>query len=279
LKICFITLRTNCDYEDRLSQSLIAITSKYIRIVPEQLSNEILNKFDWFFIIGCSGTRPIFDKIRLAEKNIVLVDKGYWAGREIRWRENYWKFAVNCYQPSSYVAKASHRPDRFKAIEPTTHELAATGTKLVFFSGSDKYYRWFNLDRDYYNTSILQRMREYTSKEIVCVAKKGWSTSKVENIRYETADRFYVEHAAALVTHGSAAAISAAALNIPIVILGESPLKCLSQNLMFIDNLKPPHKTKKMQSLYNTAYCQWKFSELHLPEFGRYLKDASLETN
>jgi hypothetical protein len=279
VKICFIKLRENRIYESRLSHSLKSIASDYI-VVDKSTYERYIDKYDWFFVIGCSGTRPIFDKVRGAGKNIAIVDKGYRDGREIRAENNYWRFGVNGFHSYNYVAKNNCPSDRFERwglelkLDEEYWDFPSDGHD-IYYSGSQKLYDWHKLNKSVtaYDGEILRRIRESTKDKIIYLSKnpnKLKVKSTINNITIDSGEKYsdYLINCKSVITYCSNCVVQSIAKGIITGILGNHPLKPITEPDFNISD--------KPRLFNNLAYCQWKFSELNSQEFINYIERAAL---
>jgi len=275
MKTCLITLRDKAVYERNLADALRPISSKFLIISAKQLQEKTLEQYDWFFIIGCSGTRPLFDRIKLAGKNVVLVDKGYWEGREIRSLDNYWKFSVNSFHPCGYVEKARSYLDRIWTVPDSNFE-EYSGSRVIYFSCSKKYHKWFNQDVNTVNKESIAAIKEVYSGPLYFFCKDS-SKIKPPSGTISLKEDNPLKDCRCLITHGSNSIVGAVSHSVPFICLGNHPLKSLSNKLLEVDS--PPKrdytKVREIEHLIaNLAYCQWRFTELQLPEFSDYLLES-----
>ena len=204
--------------------------------------------------IGCNRVvREAFDAYREAGKHTIYIDKGYLRYREQGLVENreYYRVAVDSFQPSNYVMALGHDSSRWDEIRIPICRWREQGEFILYADVSKKYHDWFgtnplvsqvDLNMLHSSRSVMYRSRN-DKVSIYEELKKSW----------------------ALVTRGSNAAVDALIYGVPVCVTGEHcvtlPLTWKNE-LRNIDQISLPSDEDRYRFFCGLAWCQFTLNEL-----------------
>ena len=234
-------------------------------------------------IIGIKAhSKRIMEEYRRGGRHCMLVDKSYFG------RTEYVRLSVDGFQPA--YAHAKPRPaDRWQKIADEFRiELqprrAAGGDYLIYAGSSQKYCDWHELgDVSEFATSTCHAINKQTHSDIKLLyrPKPSWVAGHAADVRLVPETEFsgpdvklgkLLPDCAALITHGSNAAVEAIIGGVPVIVLSRGACAAESvagkkiEALRFvrIGDFSPefPTDAQRIQWLADLAYCQFNVEEL-----------------
>jgi len=209
---------------------------------------------DVVVLIGCNRVvREAFDAYRAMGKHVVYVDKGYLRYREqgVKIPREYYRIAVDCFQPSSYVMDLGDEESRWGRERIVPRPWRTDGDHIIYADSSNKYKEWFGID-DEDVSEELWKLRLSTTKTII------YRPRNCEVPIYDGLKTAWV-----LVTRGSNAAVDAILYGVPVLLTGDD---CISSPLasrgMVDDKVFVPTDEARYRWLCGLAWCQYTPEEL-----------------
>lgn len=227
-------------------------------------------------VIGIKGhSKKIFEEYRRGGRQAMLVDKSYIG------RTEYVRLSVGGFQPP--YAHAQPRPhDRWTKIRDEFHidvkpRRATKGSYLIYAGSSQKYCDWHGLGDV---TQFAERMCHtinktvHSSVKLLYRPKPSWVAGHPEDVREIPHTRFsgpdvklgaLLPECAALITHGSNAAVEAIIAGVPVVVRSQGA--CAAEpvaepDLLNLLNPRFPDDAERLQWLADLSYCQFTLDEI-----------------
>ena len=188
----------------------------------------------------------------------ILFDKGYTRdGRYIR-------AAVNAIQPIRSF-QVGRKPDRWSKVGARLHPRRR-GRSIIFAGSSEKFHRAAGLAHPtIYASQVIEELRARTGRPIIYRPKPSWRHAipiEGSEMRREGPLSALLADAHALVTWGSSAAVEAIVSGVPVVALGDTIARPVSEtNLDRIAMPYFPSDDRRLQWCSDLAYCQWTLDE------------------
>ena len=233
---------------------------------------------------GVKGkSRQIVNDHLAVGKSTLFMDKGYSRQSGEGGHTEYSRISVNGSDPLHYFMREDHRSDRWKALEVIVKPRQNGYNGNVLFCGSSlKYHIFHNLDDPTtYAESLFKKLRKLTERHLIYRPKPSWKAARpiggtsFSNGSTSIAEALRGCHC--LVTHGSAAALDAIVNGVPVIVLGGSIAKPVSDTV--IEHVEKPFwPDDKLRSRWFNAmaYCQWTTEELRTGEAWDHLKTEIL---
>lgn len=254
-----------------------AVHGDTVTLVPQTTFAKVPDTYDGGGHIGLSRAckRIMFGYLE-AGKHFLFFDKGYW-GRNV-----FWRVSVDGWQPLKYFRRFSRGPDRLAVLEQkfglTFSERKDKDAEApIMFAGScQNYANFFDLgDVNDYNLKILKKLRKHSLRPILYRPNPSWYDkhndefkdihNKVPNTQLSVGGNFIeaIQSCNLMVTHGTAAAVTAIQHGIPALIIGDGVAKSIAMGPDW-DKIEEPYfpNGKELQQFYSDlAYCQWTVEE------------------
>jgi hypothetical protein len=229
--------------------------------------DEVGPGFDFAVVVGIKR-KPIIRALQARGTPFLYFDKGH----NRRWnavQPDWWRLAINDYQPTHYLGRLNFPDDRADAqdwrVKPWRHK----GSHIVFAGASAKYHAFYELDDPTaYAADVIRKLKTLTRRPIVYRSKPSWRGAEpidgakfIGQARHPISDDLRGAHA--LVTHGSNACLDALLAGVPSVVLGNGTVGTISsKSLDEIENPILASMESCKQLLANMAYCQWSDREI-----------------
>lgn len=211
--------------------------------------NEVEEGSDVAVFIGCNRVvRDAYDAYRAAGKHTVYIDKGYlrYAEQGMKEPREYYRVAVDCFQPSSYVMELGTDSSRWERERIEQKPWRTEGSVVLYADASDKYKEWFKITpQDTYDD--LSNLTMMSLKTVVYRSRND-------------ATRIYdcLKDTWLLVTRGSNATVDAILYGVPVLVTGESCISLpLTSGGMVNDEVCVPSDESRYRWLCGLSWCQF----------------------
>lgn len=210
-----------------------------------------------------------FKYCKLHGQRLMYFDKGYYH-REFEKRKDFlfWRVSVDEQQPTEYIAKARHSPDRWLSLgrEMSPWRAPTRRGHIIIANQSEKYHQFYDLSHPtQWVTDIVEELRQYTERPIWYRPKPSWRNKKrIKGLKYcdmePLSELFPGCHA--LITHGSYICVDALLNGVPSIVLGNGVTRSISSTeLAEIEDPVMANEEERLQVLANLVWCQYTVKE------------------
>lgn len=268
MKVTFLHARNERDYllGDAMAKGMArygdVLEELSLPIEPAMLDTDFvafigLKRYKWFKFCIHHGQR------------VMYFDKGYYH-REFEQRKEFlfWRVSVDHQQPTEYISKARHSPDRWLSLgrEMTPWRKPSANGHIIIANQSEKYHQFYDLAHPtQWVIDIIKELRRHTDRPIWYRPKPSWrNKSPINGTRYcatEPLSKLF-PGAHALITHGSYICVDALLNGVPAITLGNAVTKSIcSTSLSEIETPKMATEAERLQVMANLAHCQYTIKE------------------
>ena len=215
---------------------------------------EVEEDADAAVFIGCNQVvKEAYDAYLAAGKHTIYIDKGYlrYAEQGVVDPREYYRVAVDCFQPSDYVMDLGVDASRWERERINPRPWRTEGDLILYADVSRKYKDWFDLtDKDVEDD--LQNLKNASLKSVVYRSRND------ETKIYEALTKAW-----ALATLGSNAAVDAILYGVPVIVTGVDciALPIAGEKLFYDDGLYIPSDEERYRWLCGLAWCQFTLTE------------------
>lgn len=217
----------------------------------------------------------------------VYFDKGYIRAKVTNLAlPQYYRVAVNGFQPLHYFQKSPRPADRWQALGIELRrwrELNRHGA-VIYAGSSQKQATWDGVgDATEFAERIIKKLDKLIGKErpIIYRPKPSWKdATPIEHSSFSRPPERIEDilpDAHCLITNVSNAAVDAIFFGIPVIVLGDGIAKPLANTSeLNVQYPKCPTNKERAQWCHDLAYCQWTLGELRSGEAWRDLREVIL---
>lgn len=223
--------------------------------------------------LGLDHARIPFDAYKAAGKHVVFFDKGYT-------RNDYFRVAVDAFQPTEYLMQEAYPTKRFRDMGLTLPKHSMANRKVILFDGaSEKYCAWHGFGSWYqWGVQVVEKIRRHTQLPIVYRPRPGRNAhleidgveTSVNNSIQNDLARAYV-----VVSWGGNIGWDAVMSGTPHFAMGDSIARHVSEtdwDRLDIPRLLKPNDV--MTWAANVVHCQYSLPECENGMAWGYVKEV-----
>jgi hypothetical protein len=225
-----------------------------------------------------------FDWCAANGQSFMYLDKGYYH-REFEERKNIilWRVTVGGQQPSEYLARAKHDPERWLSLgrEMAPWRKSRPDSPVIIGNSTEKYHDFFDLPPPgEWAEQVVAELKRYTDRPIWYRPKPSWRGKRaIPGTKYCSTEPLakLFPGAHGVVTHGSYICVDGLLNGVPGIILGDGVTRSISStSLSEIENPRLASDEERLQLLANLAWCQYHLEEWADGSAWRHVKELFL---
>ncbi len=213
-------------------------------------------------LFGIGGmAREIYDAYRSVNRQVIFWDKGYSRGE-------WFRVAVNDFQPLAYFQHPSRPPDRLGQLGLNPIPYDVRGDAILVDGASNKYCLWHGLgDWIEWGRGIVRRIRRHSDRPIIYRPRPSHNVTEpisIKGAEFSQAPLMDdLARSALVVSHGGNIGFDCALGGVAHFAIGDSIARPISETVwQSVGRPFIPTERARCQWLCDVAYCQWRIGEI-----------------